>query len=211
MSDSKNLETILNGLIDVDSQIINKINNTINTINNEINDEINSVNNRINTEVNAINTTIARGSGTYAILDINTPDRGGTGTLATDALASHGKCIRITTSSSANYAPFTGTFSDVKFGHYAICARVKSNSLTSSNLVQLKVLNGSTEILAANFTGANFGSTSKYAYLYSTFVYEGNGSSKQNLSFQLHTHAVNGIQVDFDYVYISMIIPSVFI
>ncbi len=209
MSDSKNLETILNGLIDVDSQIINKINATNTTINNEIS----SVNDRINTEVNTINTTIARGSGTYAILDINTPDRGGSGTLSTDALASHGKCVRITTSSSANYASFTGTFSDVKFGHYAICARVKSNSLTSSNLVQLKVLNGSTEILAANFTGADFESTSKYAYLYSTFVYEGNGSSKQNLplSFQLHTHKINGIQVDFDYVYISMIIPSVFI
>ena len=200
MSDSKNLDTILNGLIDVDSQIINKINNTATDINN-----------RINSEVSTINTTIARGSGSYAILDINTPGRGGSGTLSTDTLASHGKCIRITTSSSANYASFTGTFSDVKFGHYAICARVKSNSLTSSNLVQLKVLNGSTEILAANFTGANFGSTSKYAYLYSTFIYEGNGSSKQNLSFQLHTHMVNGVQIDFDYVYISMIIPSVFI
>ena len=206
MSDSKNLETILNGLIDVDSQIINKINTTNTTINDRINTETNTINNKINT----INTAIARGSGTYAILDINTPDRSGSGTLATDALASHGKCIRIATSSSANYASFTGTFSDVKFGHYAICARVKSNSLTSSNLVQLKVLNGSTEILAANFTGANFESTSKYAYLYSTFIYEGNGSSKQNLSFQLHTHKINGVQVDFDYVYISMIIPSVF-
>ena len=200
MSDSKNLDTILNGLIDVDSQIINKINNTATDINN-----------RINSEVSTINSTIARGSGSYAILDINTPNRGGSGTLSTDALASHGKCIRITTSSSANYVPYTGTFSDVKFGHYAICARVKSNSLTSSNLVQLKVLNGSTEILAANFTGADFVSTSKYAYLYSTFIYEGNGSSKQNLSFQLHTHMVNGVQIDFDYVYISMIIPSVFI
>lgn len=183
------LNEIIQGLIDVDRGVINKITNS----------------------VEDLKDTISRGSGSYAILDINTPNRGGSGTLSTDALASNGKCIRITTSSSANYASYTGTFSDVKFGHYAICARVKSNSLTSSNLVQLKVLNGSTEILAANFTGANFGATSKYTYLYSTFVYEGNGSSKQNLSFQLHTHKVNGVQIDFDYVYISMIIPSVFL
>ena len=66
MSDSKNLETILNGLIDVDSQIINKINTTNTTINDRINTETNTINNKINT----INTAIARGSGTYAILDI---------------------------------------------------------------------------------------------------------------------------------------------
>ena len=189
MADKQVLNDILQGLVTTDQKVIEKI----------------------NTDVAELEDRVARGSGSYALLDINTPDRGGSGSIATDVLASHGQCIRITTSSSANYASFTGTFSDVKFGHYAICARVKTNNLTSSNLAQLKVLNGSTEILAANFTGAAFGSTSKYAYLYSTFVYEGNGSSKQNLSFQLHTHKIDGVQVDFDYVYISMIIPSVFL
>lgn len=204
MADKKVLNDILQGLVTTDQKVIEKINNDVTELEEKVND-------KINTDVTKLEEKVSRGSVTYAVLDVNTPGKGGSGSLATDALASHGKCIRITTSSSANYASFTGTFSDVKFGHYAICARVKTNNLTSSNLVQLKVLNGSTEILAANFTGAAFKSTSKYAYLYSTFVYEGNGSSKQNLSFQLHTHMVNGVQVDFDYVYISMIIPSVFL
>lgn len=153
---------------------------------------------------------VVRGSGTYAILDINTPDKGGSGTEVTDNAASLGKAISITTSSSANLVPYTGTFPDIKFGHYAICARIKTNNLTSSNLVQLKLLNGSKEILAANFKGTDFDNSTNYSYLYSTFTYEEN-NGKQPLSFQLHTHLVNGVQVNFDYVYISMIIPSVFI
>ena len=154
---------------------------------------------------------VLRGSGTYAILDINTPDKGGSGTEVTDNAASLGKAISITTSSSANLVPYTGTFPDIKFGHYAICARVKTNNLTSSHLVQLKLLNGSTEILAANFKGSQFDSTTGYSYLYSTFTYDANNGSKLPLSFQLHTHLINGVKIDFDYVYISMIIPSVFI
>lgn len=187
--DTKKLNDILQGLVTTDQKVIEKI----------------------NTDVAELEDKVSRGSGSYAILDINTPNRGGSGSLINDSAASLGKAIQITTSSSANYASYIGTFPDVKFGHYAICARVKTNNLTSSNLVQLKVLNGSTEILAANFTGAQFGVTNGYAYLYSTFKYDVNNGSKQPLSFQLHTHKINGIQVTFDYVYISMIIPSVFL
>ena len=109
---------------------------------------------------------VVRGSGTYAILDINTPDKGGSGTEVADNAASLGKAISITTSTSANLVSYTGTFPDIKFGHYAICARIKTNNLTSSNLVQLKVLNGSTEILAANFKGTDFDTSTNYSYLY---------------------------------------------
>lgn len=154
---------------------------------------------------------VLRGSGTYAILDINTPDKSGSGSEVTDSLASLGKSIQITTSPSANLVPYTGTFPDVKFGHYAICARVKSSSVANSNLIQLKVLNGSTEILAANFKGTQFDSATGYSYLYSTFTYDANNGSKLPLSFQLHTHLISGVVINFDYVYISMIIPSVFL
>ncbi len=190
------LNDIIQGLINTDTALISKLKEKLN----DVEQELETIPEQIN-----------RGSGSYAILDVNTPDRGGIGTLKNDALASHGQCISIVTSSSTNYCSFSGSFPDLKYGHYAICARVKTNNLTSSALVQLKVLKGSTEILAANFTGANFGSTSGYQYLYSTFKYEDTNANKPALSFQLHTHKVNGVTIDFDYVYISMIIPSVYI
>lgn len=193
------LNDILQGLINTDSGLISKLTNEVSQLQQKL----------ITTEQN-LTDKINRGSGSYALLDINTPDRGGSGTLKYDALASNGQCVTLVTSSSVNYCLYSGTFSDVKYGHYAICARVRTNNLTSSNLVQLKVLKGSTEILAANFTGASFGSTSGYQYLYSTFKYEDTNINKPNLSFQLHTHKVNNVTIDFDYVYISMIIPSVF-
>lgn len=227
------INDIIQGLIDVDKGVIGKINTSVDNLDNKINSNVSNLNNKIDSNISYLNNKIdsnlsnlddkissditdlteqvSRGSGSYALVDINTPGRGGSGTVITDTSASHGKAVQITTSSSANYASYTGNFSDVKFGHYAICARVKTNNLTSSNLVQLKVLNGATEILAANFTGAQFGVANGYAYLYSTFKYESISSAKQILSFQLHTHKINGVQVTFDYAYISMIIPSVFL
>lgn len=195
MAEKESLSDIIQGLIDTDAGLISKLKKTIE----DVEDQLDTVTDKIN-----------RGSGSYALLDINAPGRGGSGSLKVDTKASNGQCITITTSSSTNYNMFSGTFPDVKYGHYAICARVKTNNLTTSNLVQLKVLKGNTEILAANFTGSNFDNTSNYQYLYSTFKYEDSGSSKPALSFQLHTHKVNGIVVDFDYVYISMIIPAVY-
>ena len=187
--DTKMLNDILQGLVTTDRKVIEKI----------------------NTDVAELEDKVSRGSGSYAILDINTPGKGGSGIEVADNAASLGKAISITTSTSAKLVPYIGTFPDIKFGHYAICARIKTNNLTSSNLVQLKLLNGSTEILAANFTGSQFDSTTGYSYLYSTFTYDANNGSKSPLSFQLHTHLVNGVTINFDYVYISMIIPSVFV
>ena len=200
------LNDILQGLINTDSGLISKLTDEVS----QLQQKLITTEQKLTATEQSLTDKINRGSGSYAILDINTPDRGGSGSLKYDALASNGQCVTLVTSSSANYCLYSGTFSDVKYGHYAICARVRTNNLTSSSLVQLKVLKGSTEILAANFTGASFGSTSGYQYLYSTFKYEDTNVNKPNLSFQLHTHKVNNVTIDFDYVYISMIIPSVF-
>lgn len=207
------LNDILQGLINTDSSLISKLTDEVSQLQQKLTtteQKLTTTEQKLTATEQSLTDKINRGSGSYAILDINTPDRGGSGSLKYDALASNGQCVTLVTSSSANYCLYSGTFSDVKYGHYAICARVRTNNLTSSSLVQLKVLKGSTEILAANFTGASFGSTSGYQYLYSTFKYEDTNVNKPNLSFQLHTHKVNNVTIDFDYVYISMIIPSVF-
>ena len=206
----KTLRDLLQGLIDTDSGVIDRIKNRFV----KVEDRIEGIEGQLgdtDNRVDDLTDKVGRGSNSYALIDINAPDRGGTGSLVNDTSASHGKAIRITTSSSANLVPISAVFSDIKFGHYAICARVKISSKTSSDIVQLKLINGSTEILAANFKGTQFSSTSQYCYLYSTFTYEAINGAKQPLTFQLHTHKIDGIQVSFDYVYISMIIPSVFV
>ena len=199
MADKK-LYDILQGLINTDSGIISKLKQSITDKFNNLEDKIDDLDEKAE-----------RGSSSYAIVDINSPGRGGSGSVVTDTLASHGKSIQITTNTGSNLVPITGNFADVKFGHYAICARIKISSKTSSALLQLKLLNGSTEILAANFAGTAFDSTSQYCYVYSTFKYEAINGTKQPLQFQLHTHKVDGVKINFDYVYISMIIPSVFL
>ena len=60
-------------------------------------------------------------------------------------------------------------------------------------------------------SGSTFDSNSGYSYLYSSFTYDAINNQKHPLSFQLHTHLVDGVVIDFDYVYISMIIPAVFL
>lgn len=229
-----NLNDILQGLVTTDNKVINKLlanisdvssdidsingsladlDTRLNGLRSDVDTYISQLQDEIDKDIDELQEKVQRGSGSYAIVDINTPGITGSGTKETDLLASHGECYALTTSSSANYCLYAGTFSDVKYGHYALCARVKIGSTTSaSSLVQLKILNGSNEVIATNFAGSVFKTSSQYYYLYTTFTYEGtSGSAKNQLSFQLHTHLVNGIKVSFDYAYINMITPAVFV
>ena len=223
-----NLNEILNGLVDTDSLIISKIDELISTnqpqeddrldtINKNIVSAINELNSNINelnadmNELNADMNTLLREVGTFAIVGANTPGVSGTGVRTTDLKASDGVSYVYNTSTSANHILYGCNFSNVKFGKYAICARVKIATTNSAAIVQLKVLNGTKEILAKDFSGSSFNTTSNYCYLYSTFEYTGDGSTKKDLTFQLHLHKLNNIQVSFDYAYISLLTPSVFI
>lgn len=233
-----NLNDILQGLVTTDNKVINRLLSDVSNMNTDISDitdELNTIRSdltstkadleteiqstitgvrqEVTNNITILQEQVQRGSGSYAIVDKDTPEKGGSGTLVTDVLASQGQCYNLTTSSSQNYCLYSGAFSDVKYGYYAICARVRiGKASTASSLVQLKVLNGSKEILVKDFPGSVFSSTSQYYYLYATFKYEGaSGTAKQPLSFQLHTHTIAGIPIYFDYAYISMIIPSVFL
>ena len=233
-----NLNDILQGLVTTDNKVINRLLSDVSNMNTDISDitgelstirsELTSTKTDLETEIQStiggirqevtnnitiLQEQVQRGSGSYAIVDKDTPGRGGSGTLVTDILASQGECYNLTTSSSSNYCLYSGAFSDVKYGYYAICARIRiGKTSTATSLVQLKVLNGTKEILVKDFPGTTFSSTSQYYYLYTTFKYENtSGDAKQQLSFQLHTHMVAGIPIYFDYAYISMIMPSVFL
>ena len=164
----------------------------------------------INNNISGLNTKIEQGSGTYAIVNINTAGRSGSGTVTTDSQASTGKCIKAT-SGTANKIVFQATFPAVNLGYYGLCARVKVNNKTStSNIIRIRVLHGTAEIATKSFTGADIGTTD-YTYLYIPFKYDvKSGASKGDLIFQAYTLTTASIDLSFDYAYISMMIPSVF-
>ena len=212
-STKTDLNTNISDITDELNTIRSDLTSTKADLEKEIQSTIGGIRQEVTNNITILQEQIQRGSGSYAIVDKDTPEKGGSGTLVTDVLASQGQCYNLTTSSSTNYCLYSGVFSDVKYGYYAICARVRiGKASTDSSLVQLKVLNGAQEILIKDFPGSTFSSTSQYYYLYATFKYEGtSGTAKQPLSFQLHTHKVASIPIYFDYAYISMIIPSVFL
>jgi archaellum component FlaC len=164
----------------------------------------------INSNISGLNTKIEQGSGTYAIVNINTAGRSGSGTVTTDSQASTGKCIKAT-SGTSNKIVFQATFPAVNLGYYGLCARVKVNNSTStSSIIRIRVLHGATEIATKSFTGVDIGTTD-YTYLYVPFKYDVKvGASKGDLIFQAYTLTTASIDLSFDYAYISMMIPSVF-
>lgn len=148
---------------------------------------------------------------TFSIIDFNS-DFTTAGTEITDSMASLGKAIQTTTTTSAKNL-ITANFSDVKFGKYALCLRLKVSSNTSSSSVfTANIMNGSNTILSKSILGNYFDSTSNYCYICTTFDYSGSSSSaKQKLQLKLNTGTVSGLEVRFDYAYISLITPAVYI
>ena len=148
---------------------------------------------------------------TFSIIDFNS-DFTTAGTEITDSMASLGKAIQTTTTTSAKNL-ITANFSDVKFGKYALCLRLKVSSNTSSSSVfTANIMNDSSTILSKSILGTYFDSTSKYCYICTTFDYSGSSSSaKQKLQLKLNTGTVSGLEVRFDYAYISLITPAVYI
>lgn len=148
---------------------------------------------------------------TFSIIDFNS-DFTTAGTEITDSMASLGKAIQTTTTTSAKNL-ITANFSDVKFGKYALCLRLKVSSNTSgSSVFTANIMNGSNTILSKSILGTYFDSTSNYCYICTTFDYSGSSSSaKQKLQLKLNTGTVSGLEVRFDYAYISLITPAVYI
>lgn len=145
-----------------------------------------------------------------SIIDTSNSSLSGTGSIVTDMAASNGSSYRAQVNGSGQCL-YSGTFNNVKFGHYALCLRARVNSNVSSEILQLVVKNGSSVILSKNITGAIFESTTKYGYVYSTFIFEGDGKVKNDLKFEINSLSTNGIVINVDYVYINLITPAVYV
>ena len=202
-----NLYDLLQGLIDTDRGIISKLKSRMEEFENEVNDKFDELNN----SVTNVNTKVERGSGTYGILDINSPDIISDGVRVSDTNASKGECYYKLSSSSSTYCLYSCTFADVNFGSYAICMRLKLNVKTTSSIIRLNVYSGSSLILQKDFSGSLFATNTDYYNIYTTFDYNGNNTTDKALKIEVQTLNVDGIGVFFDYAYINLIMPAVFL
>ena len=155
---------------------------------------------------------LQQGPGNFALIDNVTEGCTSAGTLTTDLMASNGKAYVATTTATA-FSLFKATFPEVKFGKYSLCMRLKISANTSSSTVlAVNLLSGSTTILNKYIIGTNFDKTNNYCYICTTFDYDGSsGTAKQPLQLNINTGTVEGLEVRFDYAYITLITPAVYI
>ena len=155
---------------------------------------------------------LQQGLGNFALIDNVTEGCTSAGTLTTDLMASNGKAYVATTTATA-FSLFKATFPEVKFGKYSLCMRLKISANTSSSTVlAVNLLSGSTTILNKYIIGTNFDKTNNYCYICTTFDYDGSsGTAKQPLQLNINTGTVEGLEVRFDYAYITLITPAVYI
>jgi uncharacterized protein YlxW (UPF0749 family) len=149
-------------------------------------------------------------SDTVCSTDINSKDIVSSGELVDDSEASHGKCYRVE-SDASNKLLYSATVNDIKFGQYGICLRMKCTQPrgVSSAAVRVKVINGANEIFNKQYFPEDFGES--YTLLYGAFEYNAVDGVKNRLKIQVEVLSNIGLSVSFDYAYISMIIPSVFL
>lgn len=148
---------------------------------------------------------------THSTVDLNTSGFSSSGTKTADTMASTGNCYSFTSTTTATKLA-AGNFNAVKFGKYALCLRVKSSNNTSTaTLLTVTVKHGSTTLLTKNIKGTDFTSTSQYSNIYTSFDFNGTSSARGTLSIQVNTGTTSGITLRFDYAYITLMTPSVFI
>ena len=146
----------------------------------------------------------------FSMVDAVNPAATGVGVKTNDTMASNGVSYQLTTPSTVQTI-FSCDFTDVKFGSYALCARMRvGNNTYDSNILTLKILRGSTELLSKTIKCTDFTRSDNYCLLCASFNYDGTSSAKQPLTFKLDTTNYSGVKVYFDYAYISLITPAVY-
>lgn len=146
----------------------------------------------------------------FSMVDVNNPAATGAGVKTNDTKASNGISYKLT-STTTSQTVYSCNFSDVKFGTYTLCARIRASKKdASADILTLKVTSGSRELKAAGFKGSDFSRTDNYCFLCTTFDYDGTTSAKQPITFTFTTTTIGSIDFYFDYAYISLITPAVY-
>jgi hypothetical protein len=147
----------------------------------------------------------------FSMVDVNNPTATGVGIKTNDTKASNGISYKFNSTITPQIV-YSCDFSDVKFGTYTLCARIRAskNNASADDILTLKVTSGSRELKTAGFKGSDFSKTDNYCFLCTTFDYDGTTSAKQPITFTFETTTINAIDFYFDYAYISLITPAVY-
>jgi hypothetical protein len=204
-----NLNDILNGLVDTDTGIIEKLKKIKENVEDNLQTSIENLENNLQSSIE----DLKKGSNSYSILDFSSPNVSSSGALVPDTYASNGKCYKVTqTANDINL--FTANFSDVKYGHYGLCARMRVSSLSNtSNAIKIDIKINNKIVATKSVAASSFSSTSNFEYIYLSFQYDGNSEIKYPIQIVITVLGTSGNFADifFDYAYINLMMPAVFI
>ena len=193
-----NLNDILQGLVNTDTKIIEKLGAIEESVGDDLQDTLEA---------------LKKGAASYSIVDINTAGASAGGSLVSDNYASDGQCRKITqTTSNANL--FTANFSDVKCGHYGLTARMRVSDITNTDaVIRIEVkINGET-VATKSVVPSAFSNTTNFENIYLSFDYSRNSATKYPIQIVITVLGTLGTKADvsFDYAYIQLMMPAVFI
>ena len=193
-----NLNDILQGLVNTDTKIIEKLGVIEESVGDDLQDTLEA---------------LKKGAASYSIVDHNTEGASIGGTVTNDNYASDGKCC-ILTQAASNMNLFTANFSDVKCGHYGLNVRMRvSNKSNTANAIKIDVkING--EIVATKSVAPSaFSNTTNFENIFLSFDYNRNSATKYPIQLVITVLGTSGTKanISFDYAYISLMMPAVFI
>lgn len=204
-----NLNDMLNGMIATDTGIIEKLKNIQGNVENNLQSSIENLENNLQSSIE----DLKKGSNSYSILDFSSPNVSSSGALVVDNYASNGKCYKVTQTAN-NINLFTANFSDVQYGHYGLCARMRVSSLSNTdNAIKIDIKVNNKTIATKSVAASSFSSTANFEYIYLSFQYDGNSETKYPIQTAITVLGTSGTLADIslDYVYINLMMPAVFI
>ena len=226
-----NLNDMLNGLVTTDTGIIEKLKKIQENVEDNLQTSIENLEDNLQTSIenleNDLQSSIGnlendlqsniedlkKGASSYSILDFSSSNVSSSGTIIPDNYASNGQCYKITQAID-DVNLFTANFSDVKYGHYGLCARMKVSSLSNTNnTIKIDVKVNNEVIATKSVPASSFSKASNFEYLYLSFQYDGSSETKYPIQVAITVKGTSGelADISLDYVYINLMMPAVFI
>ena len=193
-----NLNDILQGLVDTDTKIIEKLGVIEESVGDDLQDTLEA---------------LKKGAVSYSIVDHNTEGAYNNGSVIADNYASDGECC-ILTQSGSNFTFFTADFSDVKCGHYGLNVRMRVSDISNTdNAIKIDVkINGET-VATKSVAPSAFSNTTNFENIFLSFDYSRNSATKYPIQLVITVLGTSGTaaNISFDYAYIQLMMPAVFI
>lgn len=193
-----NLNDILQGLVNTDTKIIEKLGVIQDAVGDDLQDTIEA---------------LKKGAASYSIVDHNTEGATIGGSVANDNYASDGKCCTLT-QAAANAVLFKANFSDVKCGHYGLNVRMRvSNKSNTANGIKIDVKINGERVATKSVAPSAFSNTTNFENIFLSFDYSRNSATKYPIQLEITVLGTSGTKanISFDYAYIQLMMPAVFI